>query len=646
MFLRNMSALWRHDPALALRIDAVDDNERLQTEATRSGDVTARLLPNVSHETAGLREKADSARPTTGGTDSEPILLNSRYDPYREATQLVDQVNLADKYTTVVCGLGLGYHVRELLSRLRGDAVVICIEPSAPVMATAFTILDFSEAIRAGKLLFLMDPDKPHIHDRLHPFSTLMMLGLEFLHHPASRRIQGAAVQAVVDAVKEFVAYTRMSILTLVTNSRITCKNIAMNLVHYLSTPPIDSLQDRYRGVPGVVVSAGPSLRGNIDQLKDLKGKAVLCAVQTSVKPLMQNGIVPDFITTLDFHVMSRGFYQNTGDLSKSRLIAEPKATWHVLDDFPGEVGLLHNEWAELVLGPKLGRRGGLKAGATVAHLAFYLARYMGCNPIIFVGQDLGYTGHVFYTPGVEIHQAWRSELNRFHTIEHKEWEKIVRNRAILKTVPANDGTTLYSDELLLTYLEQFEKDIAETGTTVINATEGGARIRGTKVMSLAEATSTYCRRTFEVGEISDTPTADANRVALRLKNGAEAVRCRLDELRKAQSVCDELLVLLGELETLTDQPAAFNSKLVRVDELRVRITQDSRAYMLINGACQLAELRRYSADRRIRAVADDETERAKRQIERDIDFIRSVKTGAEDVIRLLEDALARIESR
>ena len=55
-----------------------------------------------------------------------------------------------------------------------------------------------------------------------------------------------------------------------------------------------------------------------------------------------------------------------------------------------------------------------LPAGATVAHLAFYLAVYLGCDPIIFVGQDLAYTGHVFYVPGVEIHQAWQSELNRF----------------------------------------------------------------------------------------------------------------------------------------------------------------------------------------------------------------------------------------
>lgn len=630
IFLTNMQALWRQDPDLARQVDAIEDDQRPPLEKTRSGEFTTQLAP---------------ANGSTGDSSS-PIYLHSRYDPVKEAQQLVSQLEQDEKYTTVVCGLGLGYHVRELLSRLRGDAMVVCIEPSLQVLSAALSTLDFSHAIRNGKIIFLTDPDKLRIHDRLQPFSTLMMLGLEFLHHPASKRIEGDALQVIVNAVKEFVAYTRMSILTLVTNSRITCKNIAMNLVTYLSTPPIDSLQNRFRGMPGIVVSAGPSLQKNIDTLARLKGKAVICAVQTSIKPLIQHGIEPDFITTLDFHEMSRGFYQNTGDLASSRLIAEPKATWHVLDDFPGQAALLHNEWAELILGPELGRRGSLKAGATVAHLAFYLARYMGCDPIIFVGQDLGYTGHVFYTPGVEIHQAWRSELNRFHTLEHKEWEKIVRNRQILKRVEANQGGTIYTDDLLLTYLEQFEKDVAESSTKVINATEGGARIRGMDIMSLADVEATYCHTPIPAERLAVDLSLDDQQCRKQLASGATELHNRLAELKDAMDVCNELLELLEELTSLTDSPTEFNRRLVRVDELRVRITNESRTYMLINAACQLAELRRFSADRRIRAVEHDEIERAKRQIERDIEFIKSVKQGAEDVSEILRDALERIENR
>ena len=95
-----------------------------------------------------------------------------------------------------------------------------------------------------------------------------------------------------------------------------------------------------------------------------------MCAVQTTLGPMLRRGIVPDFVTSLDFHAMSRKFFEDIGDLSQTHLVAEPKATWHVVDDYPGPVSLLDNEWARLVLGEALGRRDGLKAGATVAHLA------------------------------------------------------------------------------------------------------------------------------------------------------------------------------------------------------------------------------------------------------------------------------------
>ena len=71
----------------------------------------------------------------------------------------------------------------------------------------------------------------------------------------------------------------------------------------------------------------------------------------------------------------------------------------------------------------------GLKAGATVAHLSFYLAEFLGCDPIILIGQDLGFVDGLYYKPGTAIHETWGVELGRFNTLETKEWERIVRSR-------------------------------------------------------------------------------------------------------------------------------------------------------------------------------------------------------------------------
>lgn len=619
VFVRNMAALWRTDAELAARVDAAADDS-IALSPTRSGAFTA-ILP---------------------APDGADVQLHSRYDPAKEASLLADGVAQENKFCFVVCGMGLGYHVVELCSRLKGDAFIVCFEPSLRVLATALQCVDLSAPIAARKLLLLTRTDKALLHDRLVPYSTLMMLGVQIVRHPPSQRVAPDEHAAFVRLVTEYATYQRMSLLTLVANSKITCRNIAMNIPAYVMTPPIDVLRNRFAGHPGIIVSAGPSLRRNVNLLAEAKGKAVLLAVQTTFRMLLERGIVPDFVTSLDFHAMSTAFFEGIDDACGVHLVAEPKATWHVIDRYPGPISLLDNRWMRLVLGDALAGRDGLRAGATVAHLAFYLAAYMGCDPIIFVGQDLAFTGHVFYVPGVEIHRTWRGEINRFNTMEVKEWERIARNGDILRRVRGVDGGELYTDELLFTYLEHFERDISQMQTKVINATEGGASIRGTQSMPLRDVLASFCRKPIPE-ERWAYRTTTRWRDGARLPDAQRELASRLKEIGEVESVCAELLKILHELEGLVDQPDAFNRRLGRVDELRVMIHRATRPYEIVNSATQFTELKRFSADRRMDAEAVEGPQRARRQIARDLDFIGGVAEGAVEVRGMLEAALQRV---
>ena len=54
------------------------------------------------------------------------------------------------------------------------------------------------------------------------------------------------------------------------------------------------------KDISAIVIAAGPSLNKNIKELKRAKGKAFLIAVDTAVKRLLKEGIVPDMYATLD----------------------------------------------------------------------------------------------------------------------------------------------------------------------------------------------------------------------------------------------------------------------------------------------------------------------------------------------------------
>jgi hypothetical protein len=247
----------------------------------------------------------------------------------------------------------------------------------------------------------------------------------------------------------------------------------------------------------------------------------------------------------------------------------------------------------------------------------------------------------------VEIHRSWRSEINRFNSMEQKEWDRIVRNRSILKRATGHDGRELYTDELLFTYLEQFEKDIASVACQVINATEGGARIRGTNSMTLADATNRYCGSAIDPERFTYRDTIRHHDPA-RLEATAAQLARRITEIDGVVTLCDELLTLLEELKGLTGDPDRFNKRLIRVDELRTKVHLEARAYQIVNAATQITEFRRFSADRKIQAAhasGSDEIGRAEGQIARDIDFISGVRDGAHEVKPMLVDALDRAKN-
>ena len=641
LYLRNMAALWRADGRLAHAIDQLPLDSALAVEPARSG------APTASLETAPGRR----------------IYLHSRYDPVGEAAQLCRPLaeESAPIWSFILCGLGIGHAIAPLREQVSSDGLIIVLEPDLTTIKTALSIADVSEALQEDRLVFVTSADPADLHAKLDRHASLLMLGTRFVVLPAYVRLHEEFFRVVRGLITDYAAFARMSLVTLVANARITCRNIANNLPAYLASPSIDGLRARFRGYPAVVVAAGPSLGRNVDQLKEARDRAVVIAVQTTLKPLLARGIQPDFVTSLDFSDLSKRFFEGV-DPGGTELVAEPKASWEVIDAFCGgapgasqrparRLCMLANDFAIKCVGPQLGRRGGLRAGSTVAHLAFYLAEHLGCDPIIIIGQDLGFTGGVYYTPGVAMHDMWRPELGRFCSLEMKEWERIARARSILQRVTDLNGRALYTDDQMFTYLQQFERDFAACAARVIDATEGGVRKRGTEPMTLRDALERFAvrpiperaRRPDESSQ--ETPAAAGE----RLHAAAAEIERRLVELAEFQVICDDTRGLLDEMKGLLDRPEEFDHRVLRVDELRAIVEQKSQIFAMVSDVSQLGEIQKLSADRRLAldrartAGGIAPKERARRQLARDARFIEHLLDGCAYLKRILTESRERL---
>ena len=616
----NLEAMSKVDPRLALRLA---DVQPLALVPSRSGPPTAQQT----------------------GDDGKPIYLHSRYDPVAEARKFAEGFDPEDRFVFFMHGLGLGYHLDPIFAKLADQALVVAVEPDLPTIAAALATTELAVYIATGRLRFLTTCEKNDVHRLLEPVSSHMMLGTQVVMTPTSERVAGEFHRRAVTEIADYCEYVRTQLTTTLMISSRTCRNVLANMPVYVGCPPIDMLRQRFAGHPAIVVSAGPSLRKNVDLLHEAKAGAVIIAVQTTFKPLLARGIVPDFVTSLDYSPICKRFFDHLDDFHGVHMVAEPKAHYEVLDIYDGPISLLGNRFAADLLGPMHGTRDGLRAGSTVAHLAFYLAEYIGADPIIFIGQDLGFSDGMYYAPGAAIHDEWRPELGRFRTLESKEWERIVRRRTMLREIKDVHGRNMYTERLFFTYLQQFERDFQISKSRVIDATEGGAAKQYTEVMTLREALDAHATRPIPDSLRAYQRDRSSWFDPARLPAAREALAARLTELRNFQDPVRETRKLLGRMERLLGKNVEkFNRLTGKVDKLRAKVMRMEHVLRLVGLVDQSVEWFRFAHDRRSDVNKKSGWDRAESQLKRDIPLCDKLLDGAGKFEDILTHGLERMD--
>lgn len=622
-YLRNLAVLWALEPALAERIESLDlvddaDASLYPVQPSRSGPPTVSLA----------------------AANGKPLFLHSRYQPEDEARKLVAGIDTEKLAAFYVHGFGLGYHVEALFEKSGEESPIFIFEPDLKLIRTALWHRDLSKLLESRRVHFITAADKAELLNKLTPHIALLSLGVGTVEHGPSVQVHPEFHQTVKQQLEEFAAFARTNLNTLILNSSKTAENISRNLAWYAASPCVSRLKNRFSKRPAIIVAAGPSLKKNQHLLPAAADKAVIIAVQTTLQPLVEMGIEPHFVTSLDYHDISARFFENLPKdrKLKTELVAEPKATSKIFELLDGNVSLLGNSYAESLLRELKLKKEGLPAGATVAHLSFYLAEHVGCDPIIFLGQDLGFSDGLFYSAGTSYEDVWRPELGRFCSMEMKQWDQIVRERFLLRRIPDYQGRAMYTEERMFTYLQQFERDFARTDRMVIDATEGGAAKRGSRPMPFAQAIETYCGESFEV-DLSDHPGA----AFARGGDVAASLRKRRDEASEVEQISAQTLPLLEEIRDHAEDQARVNRAIARLDALRAKMNELGPTYDLVTELTQRSQLDRFEADRRIRMARLDAAEKQKRQVTRDIANVRGVLEAARRFQVLMDEVIENL---
>ncbi len=614
----NLARIRRVDPALADRIAAAAP-AALTWETSQAGPLSAA----IEHE-------------------GRPMALASRFDPMQEAERFLEKADFARNAGIVLLGMGLGYHTQIVARKAGADSRIIVFEPDLSLMRAVFERIDHTAWLGLPHVVLADEQmDRAGLLKRVEGNVGILTLGTALLTHPSARRRYPEKVAAFGKVVTETVGYCRTQLATAMVNATRTAENFLCNLAEYAAGSDTNELHNLARGIPAVCVSAGPSLVKNVDLLRDpaVRRHVIVITAQTTLRPLLDRGIRPDFVTALDYHEISRRFYEGLPDLPDVTLIAQPLANHTILDSFPGPVRTTQSRFLDTLLGDRARPRTPIAYGSTVAHLSFYVAQHLGCDPIILIGQDLGFSDGLYYCPGTAIHQVWANELGPFNTLEMMEWQRVVRHRVNLQRVQDVDGRPIFSDEQMLTYLKQFERDFAGAEATVIDATEGGLPKAHTTRMPLAEAIASYA--TTPVPKI---PTPPRELDSRRLEEARSMLVQRVDELRQMRRISQKTVGLIEDMIAHHDQPRQVNELFQQVARNRDRVQGPLGAvFALVNDMNTLGAFRRARADRAI-LHGEDADSRQLAQMKRDKANIELLIEACDEMHQLFRQAQARID--
>ncbi|HDT6579391.1 TPA: motility associated factor glycosyltransferase family protein [Bacillus cereus] len=414
--------------------------------------------------------------------------INSKR-PWKQAKDWCNRLPLNQMSTLFVYGCGFGYPLIELLNRVHEDTVIVVFEQNLLIFVAMLYYFDLEPVFRThNKCIFFLGQCEEfliHFQNLISTFGLLHLTVPSVLFTPSARLfkkeyldIQSQIFERLIQQITAFGNDHYDSLLGF--------HNMIENVEKVLENPYLSSLEEKFTNVPAFIVANGPSLDQSIHELKQVKGNALILCCESAIVPLMKNGIKPDAICVLEripesylYHFQNKEYPEDIVLLALA--VADPRTfTSFVGPKIPIFRSFESNsQWINRIVGDG----SGLYAGLNVSHLAYELAVYMGANPIVFVGQNFAY--------GLE--GLTHSKQSKY--IEDlQDYTEKIKSQPIVY-VEGNDGSKIPSNPLWVEFRKGLEQLIEQTPhVTVINTTEGGAKIKGTTYDTMTNVIKKYVK--------------------------------------------------------------------------------------------------------------------------------------------------------
>lgn len=553
--------------------------------------------------------------------------LNSLYSPEKEAKRWAAKYEFNSINASVVMfGIANGVFARAILEKLKDDAVLFLVEPDISLFVYCLMNFDMCDIISDERVdLFVDTINFENLYFSFLDTITEFMLPNQIVcTYPNLEKVYKEKAEHFLSVIKKCYG-VQLSLCMDINNAyQIAIENTFKNF-HFIKdsnylTEFIGKIPD---AVPVIIVSAGPSLDKNIEDLKKAEKKAFIIATDTAVKSLIAHNVHYDIIITKDVrksdtHLANEKCYNKPiiADIRSKNSILETnkgRKIWNNTSNF------ICNLYAKYGLGYT-----SCMLGMSVATDAFTVAELIGAKRIVFIGQDFAYDGEYSHAGSVANHRY--DNINGIYEIEGIYGDKVKAR---------GDWVDM---------LQWFEAEIAKVGSDidVIDATEGGAKIHGTRVMKLSEVIEQYCNTEFDFQKLLQvTPPTFSDENYRNLRDDIYHLKTELSDIYKYSKdgieAVDKMIAILDENKS--EQYAVELSQKSEIVKKNMKFIEEQLVYQIINDYMET----KIKSALKINMLGDDKAENAKVSCELSKEAFNAAIATVDYAMPILEEALENI---
>ena len=562
--------------------------------------------------------------------------------------------DVPDDNVVVIFGMAAGQLPR--IARAMCKVPIVVYEPDPALLRTLFEYgpLDLGNVIIVSGVADLM---------RVWREFAARVMDVRVLTTPGYYAAYPEEVAAFVEVIPSLLQRTLISKATFHNRGKVWIQDIIDNVELLTDAPPFLTLRGQYQGVPAFIIGAGPSLDKNIALLNAAAQKGIVFATNSGAVSLGKHGVEPQVVACIE-SIDASSKLRDLPFISRAVRAFSLTAAPDTLRTGTGPLMPVHELVAQYD-GPleELTGQPGLPVSGSVSTMAFSLARFLGCSPLVLVGQDLAYTEGRTYASGTgyesslarfdeqgQVHLDWNDEVLRVHGTA----QGASRPREVHRRVPAWGGQGEVDSGASFANIQDWFRRSAEllekAGSTVrlVNATEGGVHIAGFEDLPLAQLLS----------ELPERPPITAADLAAKCRSLWTPIEPSTIQswLERHAAACKQVRVVARRIRryaqhasrvTLTGDPRLVRPAYDRLEQAELDIREavsqcslvDAWAHRAIHEALQAPPETTEKAHAGPHREARDATQRSAR-------VARAVEEAARELERALRQGAARLAAR